>query len=89
MLYNIMVVRGCFESQASRLFVASCIAWYEQDRDTLDLSNHSAHQNWILHNDHHLWVLIKTPFSVQVYVIFAGEPRVLGIKVGELDIDWP
>lgn len=66
LLYTIVVVRGCFKGQASRLFVASCITWYEQDRDTLDLRRESAYQNWIFHVDSHLWVFVKAPFSVQV-----------------------
>lgn len=37
LLYAIMVMLGRLESQASCLFIAPGIAWYEQNRNTLDL----------------------------------------------------
>lgn len=89
LLYTVMVVRGCFEGQASRLFVTSCITWYEQNRDTLDLRRVSAYRNRTYHIESHLWVFVKTAFSVQVEIVFAGKTRMLVIEVGELDVDGP
>lgn len=88
LLYAIMIVLGCLESKASRLFVAPSVPWYEEDRNTLDLLRSQtcdrAHGNCMVS---YLRVLVETSFPMQIKVVFARESRMLGIKVGEFEID--
>lgn len=63
LLNSVMEILCGFGSQRPDLFVASSVAWYEQDRHTLDLSTVSL-LSAILAGPTHHGVLINAPFSV-------------------------
>ena len=91
LMYYIVVELGAFELQTPCLLKASCIARHKQYRNPFDLrliSLSFVKVSSFEGRASYLRVFVEASLAEHVQGVFAGESRVLCVKIREFDINW-